>query len=229
MAWALAGMVVGVVLLVVVVADQDRGGPAVVESTAVVDATAYAAEVSTLCADGIEQAETKGYDESSAAGAEVMDDVAAELAAVPPPEGRADMAQALVDGVADYADLFRARDDDQEAFSQAQNELTVVLEVRARGLGAHCTTGDDDAEYLVHDPSPADPDEVTGAGDAELSDLAAACFAGDLGACDELADSGSGLVFYGVTCGDRLLHEEADDNYSCVETFAGDRPTGDQP
>lgn len=224
--WATVGLIIGAVaLLVVVGADSDGGGPTVAEPTTSADPTAYASQITSLCTDGVAAAETTGYEESSGAGAEALDEVAVRLAAVPPPEGLEPMAQALVDGVADYADLFRGADGDAEAFSQAQNELTVVIEVRAAGLGADCGEGD----VVLFAAAPADPDDVTAAGSSELADLAAACFAGELAACDELADRGSVLVYYGVTCGDRILHEEADDHYSCVETFAGEHPTGDQP
>lgn len=224
--WLTAGLMIGALaLLVVVGADQDGGAPTLAESTALVDPTAYASEIRSLCTDGVAAAETTGYEESSGAGAEALDELAVRLAAVPPPEGLEPMAQALVDGVADYADLFRGADDNAEAFSQAQNELTVVIEVRAAGLGADCGEGD----VVLFAPEPADPDDVTAAGDSVLSDLAGACFAGELAACDDLTGSGSALVYYGVTCGGRLLHEEADEHYSCVESFADDRPTGDQP
>src|SRR5690606_3363106 len=109
---------------------------------------------------------------------------------------------------------------------QRQNELVVVLEARARGLGSHCATGDgEDWEAAVHDPTPAD----VAPEDEALRAAADDCFGGDLAACDALVDSNSPLTFYGVTCGGRLLHEEADNDHSCVETFAGERPTGDQP
>lgn len=228
--WAVVGIALGVLVLVAVAADQDTGGPAVVDDARPLDPVTYGVRVTNTCAEGLAAAENAGYDQSSQAGADAMDDLADQLAALPPPDEQRAMAQALVDGVADYAQLFSARDDDGEAFSQAQNELIVVLEARAQGLGAHCIRGDgEDAQTAVHDPSPADPEDVAAAGSSELSDLAAACFAGELGACDDLADSGSPLVFYGVTCGDRLYHEEADDHYPCVDTFAGERPAGDQP
>lgn len=47
------------------------------------------------------------------------------------------MAVVLVGGVAECAHVFSAHDDSAEAFSQRQNEPTVILEARARGLGAH--------------------------------------------------------------------------------------------
>ena len=228
--WATIGLVVGAVVLVLVVgANQDQGGPTVNTTDRPLDPVTYAVRVTNTCDEGLAAAENAGYDDSSQAGAEAMRDLAGQLAAIPPPDEQRAMAQALVDGVADYAHLFQVRDDNGEAFSQAQNELIVVLEARARGLGARCTTGDgEDAELLVHDPSPADPSEIAATGESDLSDLAAACFAGELATCDELAESKSPLVFYGVTCGGRLFHEEADDRYTCVETLAGDRPSGDQ-
>lgn len=226
--WAVVAAVIGLAAaagaLLVVAANQDEDGPTVVEAAAAVDAGDYAETISTRCAE-VATAAATGYDEGSAAGAEALDEVAAGLAAVPPPEARAAMAQALVDGVADYADLFRVRDDNAEAFSQRQNELTVVIEVRAAGLGADCGEG----ELVLSPPEPADPDDLAAVDDPDAAAGADACFAGDLAACDDLADGDPALVFYGVTCGGRLLHEEADDRYSCVATFAGPRPVGRQP
>ncbi|HMQ28912.1 MAG TPA: hypothetical protein PKA98_23190, partial [Acidimicrobiales bacterium] len=111
--WATVGLIIGAVsLLVVVGADSDGGGPTVAEPTTSADPTAYASQIRSLCTDGVAAAETTGYEESSGAGAEALDEVAVRLAAVPPPEGLEPMAQALVDGVADYADLFRGADGD---------------------------------------------------------------------------------------------------------------------
>jgi len=198
---------------------DDREGPTVTAASAAVDPEDYAEAVTTACTDGLARAEAVGYDESSRAGAEAIDEVAATLAAIAPPEGGQERAQALVDGVIDYAELFRERDDDPEDFSQRQNELTVVIAARADLVGADCGEG----EFVLFAAQPADPDDVTAAGDPALSDRAAACFEGDLGACDDLGESDSALVYYGITCGGRLLHEEADDRYSCVETYAGER------
>lgn len=224
--WATIGLVVGAVALVLIVgANQDEGGPPVNDTDAPLDAAEYASQVSALCNGAVEAAETIGYEQGSQQGAVAMRAVAADLAALPPPAGQEAMAQALVDGVADYADLFEARDDDQEAFSQAQNAVTVVIEVRAAGLGADC--GEGDVVLVPSEPPPAD--EVATEADSAIVDLAAACHDGDLGACDDLFDSESALRFYGGTCGGRLYYEEADFTYSCVEAFAGERPVGDQP
>ncbi len=216
-----------VVLLAVVGGDDDVGGPGVVEATGPVDAVAYAADVTRICSGGLAEAEQRGY-EDAGAGADALDALAAELAALPAPEGQRQMAQALVDGIGDYAELFRDEaESDPEEFSQDQNELAVVLEVRAAGLGADCGEG----EMVLFPSEPADPAEVADAAgdDPTIAAAADACHAGDLGACDDLIASGSSLVYYGVTCGGRLLHEEANENIGCVASFASDRPVGDQP
>lgn len=224
--WATIGFLVGAVALVLVVgANQDQGGPPVNDTDPPLDAAEYAAQVSALCNGGIEAAETTGTEQSSQQGAVAMRAVAADLAELPPPAGQEAMAQALVDGVAEYAHLFQVRDDNEEAFSQRQNAVTVVIEVRAAGLGADC--GEGDFVLVPSEPPPAE--DVTAEPDAAIVDLATACHDGDLGACDDLAATDSPLRFYGGTCGERLYYEEADFTYSCVEAFAGERPVGDQP
>ena len=224
--WATIGLLVGAVALVFVVgAGQDQGGPPVNDTDPPLDAAEYSARVAALCNGAVEAAETTGYEQSSQEGAVAMRQVAADLAALPPPAGQEAMAQALVDGVAEYAHLFQARDDDQEAFSQRQNAVTVVIEVRAAGLGADC--GEHDVVLVPSVPLP--PEDVAAEADPAIVDLATACHDGELGACDDLFDTRSELRFYGGTCGGRLYYEEADFTYSCVEAFAGERPTGDQP
>ena len=224
--WATIGLLVGAVALVFVVgADQDEGGPPVNDTDPPLDAAEYSDRVSALCNGGIEAAETTGTEQTSQEGAVAMREVAADLAALPPPSDQEAMAQALVDGVAEYAHLFQGRDDNEEAFSQRQNAVTVVIEVRAAGLGADCGEGD-----IVLVPSePPPPEDVTAEPDSTVVDLAAACHDGELGACDDLFATDSALRFYGGTCGGRLYYEEADFTYSCVEAFAGERPVGDQP
>jgi hypothetical protein len=182
---------------------------------------AYARTVSDVCGDRLQAAEEIGYDKSSAEGAEALDELAAELAATTPPEDRRELAQAMVDGLADYADLFRSRDDDREEFSQDQNELIGVLAVRGAGLEAECPGI---ANNLL-EPSP--PDEDTG--DPDVDADGQACFEGELAACDRLVSEDTDLKFYGVTCGGRLVHEEANENINCVDSFASDEPVRDQP
>ncbi|MBL8777455.1 MAG: hypothetical protein JNK12_16050 [Acidimicrobiales bacterium] len=224
--WATVGLLVGAVVVVLIVgADQDQGVPPVNDTDPPLDAAAYAARVSALCNESVEAAETTGYEESSEAGAVAMRAVAADLAALSPPVDQQGMAQALVDGVAEYAHLFQVRDEDEEAFSQRQNAVTVVIEARAAGLGADC--GESDIVLVPSVPPP--PEDVAAETDPAIVDLATACHEGALDACDDLFDSDSSLRFYGGTCGERLYYEEADFTYSCVETFAGDRPSGDQP
>ena len=219
---ALAGLLVGVALVLVAAASEDPP-PTVVASSDAVDPADYAAAVTGLCTDRRAAAEEAGY-EASAAGADEMAQTAAALAAIPPPAGGRPMAQALVDGLDRYADLFARRDDNQEAFSQAQNELVGVLEVRALGLGASCGE-----QSSLGVPEPADPDDLAGLDDPSLEQAAGACYEGDLRACDELRGRGTALTGFGATCAGRLVHEEADENIGCVESFASDRPVGDQP
>lgn len=219
---ALAGLLVGVALVLVAAASEDPP-PTVVASSDAVDPADYAAAVTDLCTDRRAAAEEAGY-EASAAGADEMAQTAAALAAIPPPAGGRPMAQALVDGLDRYADLFARRDDNQEAFSQAQNELVGVLEVRALGLGASCGE-----QSSLGVPEPADPDDLAGLDDPSLEQAAGACYEGELNACDELLASGTALTGFGATCAGRLVIEEADENIGCVESFASDRPVGDQP
>ena len=232
--WAGVGMALGVTLLLIVGADQDRGGPAVIDDARPLDPATYAVRVTNTCSEGLAWPTPSGPGTTKAARPGPRRWGASPTTWRPSPRRTtgAPWPQALGDGVADYAHHLQVRYDNEEAFSQAQDELVVVLEARARGLGARCIRGDgEDAEAAVHDPTPADPNELADATvlDAALGAAADDCFAGGLTACDELADSGSALVFCGVTCGGRLFHEEADDHYSCVETFAGDHPVGDQP
>lgn len=223
--WATVGLLVGAVAVVLVVgANQDAGGPPVNDTDPPLDAAAYATQVSALCNGGVEAAEAAG-EQSSQQGAVALREIAAELAALPPPAEQQAVAQALVDGVAEYAHLYQVRDDNEEAFSQRQNAVTVVIEARAAGLGADCGEGD---VVLVTSPPPP-PEDVAAEADPAVVDLATACHDGALGACDDLFDRDSPLRFYGGTCGGRLYYEEADFTYTCVETFAGERPTGDQP
>lgn len=224
--WATIGLLIGAVVVVLIVgADQGQGGPTVNDADPPLDATEYATRVSALCNGETEAAEAIGYEESSEEGADALREVAAELAALPPPAEQQAMAQAMVDAVAEYADLFDARDDDEEAFSQRQNAVTVVIEVRAAGLGADCG---ERGIVLVPSPPPP-PEDVAAETDPAIVELANACHEGELGACDDLFDTDAALRFYGGTCGERLYYEEADFTYSCVEAFAGERPTGDQP
>lgn len=221
-ALAIAGMLIGAVLVIIAAASNDPA-PTVVASSDAVDAADYAARLTALCTDRMAAAETAGY-EASAAGADGLDQLAAAIAELPPPAGGQAMAQALVDGLDHYAGLFARRDDNREQFSQEQNELIGVLEVRAAGLGASC--GEESSLGVA---APADPDDVAQVDDAALQEAAGACFDGDLGACDQLTGTGTALGYYGTTCGGRLVHEEADENIGCVESFAGSRPVGSQP
>ncbi len=121
---ALAGLLVGVALVLVAAASEDPP-PTVVASSDAVDPADYAAAVTDLCTHRRAAAEEAGY-EASGVGADEMAQTAAALAAIPPPAGGRPMAQALVDGLDRYADLFARRDDNQEAISQVQNELVGV-------------------------------------------------------------------------------------------------------
>jgi hypothetical protein len=186
-----------------------------------VSPTAYARTVSDVCGDRLQAAEEIGYDKSSDEGADAVEALAEELAATTPPEDRRELAQAMVDGLAAYAELFRSRDDDPEEFSQNQNELLVIFSVRAAGLEADCGNNDFDLS------EPAPPDETTG--DPDVDADGQACFEGELAACDRLVNEDTDLKFYGVTCGGRLFHEEANENINCVDSFASDEPVRDQP
>lgn len=221
-ALALAGMLIGGVLLIIAAASDDPP-PTVATSSDAVDAAGYAARVTALCTDRMAAAEAAGY-EASAAGADGLDDLAAAIAELPPPTGGQAMAQALVDGLDRYAGLFARRDENLEQFSQEQNELSGVLEVRAAGLGASCGN-----QSSVAEAEPPDPEDVAELDDPTLQAAAGACFDGDLAACDELLGSGPALGYYGTTCGGRLVHEEAAETIGCVESFAGTRPVGNQP
>lgn len=209
--------------LLVVASSSDEPVPTVVAPSDAVDPGDYADAVTELCTRRVAVAEDAGY-EVSAAGADGLDAAARALAELPPPAGVRDRAQALVDGIDRYAGLFRRRDENLDQFSEDQNELVVVLEVRAAGLGASC--GD---PSLLSPPSRANAADLAEVDDAALIDAAGSCFEGDLHACDVLIGSDSPLVFYGVTCGGRLQHEEADENIGCVDSFAAPRPVGDQP
>jgi hypothetical protein len=223
---ALAGCLL---LAVPACGDDDGGGDADATEEATlavadgepVSPTAYAGTVSDVCGDRLQAAEEVGYDKSSAEGADALDELAEELATTTPPEDRRELAQAMVDGLAAYAELFRSRDDDTEEFSQNQNELVAVLAVRGAGLEAECPGI---ANNLL-EASP--PDEETG--DPDVDADGQACFEGELAACDRLVSEDTDLKFYGVTCGGRLVHEEANENINCVDSFASDQPVRDQP
>lgn len=195
--------------------DDGGGSPEVSTGAPTED---YAEQAEQVCETALDEARDLEGDERAAR----YDDGAAELAALVPPEDQRAAAQSLVDGFVAYADLYR--NESGEDLSQAVNELHVVVAVRAAGLELTCGQGGD---TLFAPEAPAEAIDDPEA-DPELEPVAQDCFEGDLVACDDLVGE-DGYTFYGVTCGGRLFHEEADDNLTCVESFGAERPFGDQP
>lgn len=189
----------------------------------------YAEQAGAICDETVDAAESASADDDDPGrAAELLRTGAGELAALTPPVDRREMAQALVDSLAAYADLYGRRDENREAFSQDQNELAIVIRVRATGLDAECPS----AGIQIAEPEP--PQEGLGTFsedefgvDPEADALAQRCFEGELAACDEVSETDA-YRLYGVMCGGRIAHEEANNNYDCVETFVGDEPVRGQ-
>lgn len=226
-------IVLGLSLVLVVSAcGDDTTEPPSVSQGSPMGADEYAAEVTRICDEAVAGADEAidtvddEYDIDAASGA--LRSGADELAALTPPEDRAEMGQALVDSLTEYSDLVTVAEKNPEEYSQNQNALELTISVRVVGLDARC----EEVPYVLEPPmSPEegidDFDGTEFGDDPDADALAQRCFEGDLVACDEVA-AVDAYGAYGATCGGRVYIEEANAWPDCVDLFVGNEPVRDQ-
>ncbi|MEZ5170679.1 MAG: hypothetical protein R3A49_08045 [Acidimicrobiia bacterium] len=218
-------------LVVAACGDKSSTSPSVSEGTPM-SAEEYAAEVTRICDEAVAGADDAidsaddVYDIDAAA--EALRNGAEELASLTPPDDRADMGQALVDSLTEYAELVKVADKNPEEYSQNQNALELTISVRVVGLDARC----EEVPYVLEPPTPPEDGldsyyDVEFGDDPEADSLAQECFEGSLAACEEVrhVDAYRG---YGVTCGERVYIEEANAWPLCTELFVGEEPVRGQ-
>lgn len=221
-----------VVALAVTACGSDSSEPPTVADGSPVNAEEYAAEVTRICDEAVKGADDAIYSVDEVydinAASEALAGGADELAAITPPEDRADMGQALVNSLTEYAELVKVADKNPEEYSQNQNALELTMSVRVVGLDARC----EELPYVLEPPTPPE-DGLDDYYDAEFGDdpeadaLAQECFEGSLSACDELLDIDAYRA-YGSTCGERVYIEESNAWPLCTELFVGEEPVRGQ-
>ncbi|MCZ7529040.1 MAG: hypothetical protein M5U31_01040 [Acidimicrobiia bacterium] len=223
---------VSVLALTLTACGNDASKSPTVAEGSPMNADEYAAEVTRICNEAV-----KGADDAIDSADEVYDiDAASEalmkgaddLAAVTPPEDRADMGQALVDSLTEYSDLVKSADNDPEEFSQNQNALELTISVRVAGLDAEC----EEVPYVLEPPVAPEEGlddyfEAEFGDDPEADALAQRCFEGELAACDDVRHVDAYRA-YGVDCGGRVYIEEANAWPDCVDLFVGQAPVRGQ-